>query len=385
MKLAYVTTYDSTRLTGADEWSGTGYYIAQALKSQSIELNYVGPLEDPDYFRAICKLKRHYYELLYQKRYEKNADPQTLKNYARQIEQKLSPRQDQIVFSATVDPIAYLESDRPIVFWADATFAAIADFYPQYSNLHPDVVRDWHQMEKLALAKSDLAIYSSDWAAQSAIEFYQADPDKVKVVPFGANISHKLGYEQIKAAIEARPLDVCKLLFIGVEWHRKGGDLAFAVARQLNQQGLKTELTVVGCQPEIEEPIPEYVKSLGFISKSTPEGKQRLNELILQSHFLILPSLADCTPMVFPEANSLGVPCISTDIGGIPSIIQDGENGKTFTLDSEVADYCDYIKNLFSNYSQYQKLAYSSFDAYQNRLNWRVAGEKVKSLLAEIA
>ena len=384
MKLAYVTTYDSTRLTGTDEWSGTGYYIAQALKSQSIELNYVGPLEDPRHFKAMRKLKRHYYELLHQKCYEKNADPLTLKNYARQIEQKLSPQQDEIVFSATAEPIAYLKSDRPIVFWADATFVGIADFYPQYSNLHPEVVRDWHQMEKLALAKSDLAIYSSDWAARSAIEFYQADPSKVKVVPFGANISHELDFEQVKAAIEARPSDICKLLFIGVEWHRKGGDLAFAVARQLNQQGLKTELTVVGCQPEIEEPIPEYVKSLGFISKSTPEGKERLNELILESHFLILPSLADCTPLVFPEANSLGVPCISTDVGGIPSIIRDGENGKLFPLNSEVADYCNYIESLFSDYSQYQKLAYSSFHAYETRLNWKVAGEKVKSLLTKI-
>lgn len=384
MKLAYVTTYDSTRLTGVDEWSGTGYYIAQALKSQSIDLNYVGPLKDPDCFKAIRKLKRHYFELLHRKRYEKNADPQTLKNYARQIEQKLSPQQDDIVFSATVEPIAYLESDRPIVFWADATFASIADFYPQYSNLHPEVVRDWHQMEKLALSKSQLAIYSSDWAAKSAIEFYQADPDKVKVVPFGANISHELNFEQVEAAIAARPSDVCKLLFIGVEWYRKGGDLAFAVARQLNQEGLTTELTVVGCQPEIEEPVPDYVKPLGFISKSTPEGKKRLNELILQSHFLILPTLADCTPLVFPEANSLGVPCISTDIGGIPSIITNGENGKLFTLDSDIADYCDYIQNLFSNYSQYQKLAHSSFAAYETRLNWRVAGKKVRSLLAEI-
>ena len=383
MKLAYVTTYDSTKLTGSDEWSGTGYYIAQALSSQSIELNYVGPLQDSNFLRATRKLKRHYYQFVHQKRYEKNPDLQTLKNYARQVKQKLTP-QDKVVFSATVDPIAYLECDRPMAFWADATFAGIADFYPQYSNLHPDVVEDWHRMEKSALERCQLAIYSSDWAAKSAIEFYQADPNKVKVVPFGANISSELNFERVKDAIEARPSDVCKLLFMGVEWLRKGGDVAYAVAKQLNKSGLKTELTVVGCQPEIAEAIPEYVKPLGFIKKSTPEGKERLNQLILESHFLILPSLADCTPIVFPEANSLGVPCLSTKVGGIPSVIHDGENGKLFAPDAHISEYCNYIQDLFSNYSRYKELAYASFNAYESRLNWRSAGEKVEQLLSEI-
>ncbi len=383
MKLAYVTTYDSTKLTGSDEWSGTGYYIARALSWQSIELNYVGPLQDLPCLKATRKLKRHYYQFLHQKRYEKNSDRQTLKNYARQVKQKLTDR-DSVVFSATVDPIAYLECDRPIAFWADATFAGIADFYPQYSNLHPDVVEDWHRMERSALERSQLAIYSSDWAAKSAIEYYHADPDKVKVVPFGANISSELNFAQVKDAIEARPANVCKLLFIGVEWLRKGGDVAYAVAKQLNKSGLETELTVVGCQPEIEEAIPEYVKPLGFIKKSTPEGKERLNQLILESHFLILPSIADCTPMVFPEANSLGVPCLSTKVGGIPSVIHDDENGKLFAPDADVSEYCNYIKDLFSNYPRYKELAYASFNAYQSRLNWRSAGKKVEQLLSEI-
>ena len=384
MKLAYVTTYDSTRLTGSNEWSGTGYHIAQALESQSINLNYVGPLDDSKLFKAIRKLKRHYYQFLHQKNYQKNPDPATLKNYARQVVQKLSPQKDEIVFSATVDPVAYLECDRPMAFWADATFAGIANFYPQYSNLHPDVIHDWHQMERAALERCQLAIYSSDWAAKSAIEFYHADPKKVKVVPFGANIKSELNFAQIKDAIEARPSDVCKLLFIGVEWLRKGGDVAYAVAKHLNESGLKTELTVVGCQPEIDEPLPDFVKPLGFIKKSTAAGKERLNRLILESHFLILPSIADCTPMVFSEANSLGVPCLSTNVGGIPSIIHDGENGKLFPPNDDPANYGEYIQDLFADYAQYQELAYASFNAYESRLNWRVAGQKVKELLAEI-
>lgn len=382
MKLAYVTTYDSRRLTGSDEWSGTGYYIAQALQLQSVELNYIGPLEDPLPQKICRKLKRYYYELGL-KKYEKDPDPKTLKNYARQIEHKLVDN-DEIIFSATVNPIAYLKNDRPMAFWADATFSSVANFYPQYSNLHPEVVEQWHRIERLALENCHLAIYSSDWAAKSAVEYYQADPAKIKVIPFGANIQSELSLPEIKDAIEVKSSDTCKLLFMGVDWHRKGGDTAYAVAKQLNKSGLPTELTVVGCQPLIDEPIPEFVKTLGFIKKSTPEGKERLNRLILESHLLILPSLADCTPIVFPEANSFGVPCLSTKVGGIPTIIQDNENGKLFNLDDDISKYCDYINYLFSDYSRYKQLAFTSYTAYQSRLNWQVAGKKLKELLETI-
>ena len=76
--------------------------------------------------------------------------------------------------------------------------------------------------------------------------------------------------------------------------------------------------------------------------------------------------------------------CLSTNVGGIPSIIHDGENGKLFPPNDDPANYGEYIKDLFADYAQYQELAYASFNAYESRLNWRVAGQKVKELLAEI-
>jgi glycosyltransferase involved in cell wall biosynthesis len=384
MKLAYVTTYNAKTLQGSNEWSGTGYYIAQSLQNYSVSLEYLGPLQDSFTLKSIRKVKRHYYQLFQQKNYQKDADPATLKYYASQVAQKLSHTQADIVFSATVNPIAYLECDRPIVFWADATFANIQNFYPQYSNLCADVIRDWHQMERLALQKSKLAIYSSDWAAQSAIDDYATDPAKVKVVSFGSNTDSPFDSETIKDVIASRKSDRCKLLFIAVDWHRKGGDVAYQIAKKLNQSGLKTELTIIGCQPQIAEPLPDFVKVLGFISKFTKEGKQKIQKLIMESHFLILPTLADCTPIVFCEANSLGVPCLSTNIGGISTIIHNNLNGQLFAKDAHISEYCDYINDLFTNYSNYQNFARSAFIEYESRLNWRVSGQTVNDLLMTI-
>ncbi|NHC33847.1 glycosyltransferase family 4 protein [Scytonema millei] len=384
MKLAYTTTYNAQDLgaVSINEWSGTGYYIAQSLKQQSVSIEYFGPLKNSFSLQVLQKSKRHYYDA-FQKRYIKNIEPLTIRSFANQISKKLSETRVDAVFSATINPIAYLECQQPIVFWADATFANIIDFYPQYSNLCHESVENGHLMERAAIHNSKLAIYSSEWAAQKAIEFYQADPAKVKVVPFGANIENSKTLYEIKDLIDSRPLTRCKLLFIGVDWFRKGGDVALKVAYQLNNLGLNTELTVIGSQPVAEGSLPSFVKPLGFISKSTREGKERIQQLIGESHFLILPSLADCSPIVLCEANSLGVPCLSTKVGGIPTIIKTGLNGELFDKEAEVLEYCKYIVHLFTNYKEYKALALSAFNEYQTRLNWEVAGQTVKQLLRE--
>lgn len=377
MQLAYVTVCDPLDVSS---WSGLPYYIGQSLRNQMVSVNAIGPLVNRPAVKAVCKLKRHYHALN-QKKYLRDPEPSRLKSYADQIRIKLSKTQADIVFSVTHRPITYLECRQPMVFWADASFAGLLNFYPHYQNLCSETICDGHYMENLVLQKCSLGIYASEWAAKTAIENYKVDPSKIKVVPFGANLDNKLTLDEVKALIDLRSEKKCKLLFLGVDWFRKGGDVAFKVAKALNQSGLETELTVVGCEPILDEPLPAYLKPLGFVSKTTTEGRAKLSKLLAESHFLILPSKAECFGVVFSEASSLGVPCLATNVGGIPSAIRDEVNGKLFNHDAEISQYCDYISNLFTNYTNYKKLAVSAFHEYQSRLNWDVSGKAVKHLL----
>ena len=100
-----------------------------------------------------------------------------------------------------------------------------------------------------------------------------------------------------------------------------------------------------------------------------------------ESHFLILPSKADCSPHVLAEANSFGLPCLTTNVGGIPGIIRDGVNGKLFALEASARDYCDFVVNQLADPQRYRRLMLASFQEFQTRLNWRVACEQVSALL----
>ncbi|WAL62766.1 glycosyltransferase family 4 protein [Thermocoleostomius sinensis] len=380
MKIAYVTTYNAQDV---HQWSGTGYYIARSLSEQSILLDYIGPLQDRWSHKVVRKIKRHYHELS-GKRYLRDPEPIILKDYAQEVSQKLAKVRSDIVFSVTSNPIAYLESQKPIVFYADATFAGLNRSYPHYSQLCQETVRDWHRMEQLALQKSNLAIFASDWAAQTAIEHYNADPDKVKVVPFGANLENSLSLSEVQEIIKARSNHVCKLIFLGVDWARKGGDIALKVAELLNASGLKTELTIVGCEPDSGDSYPDFVRPLGFISKATQGGKEKIAHLLADSHFLILPTRAECYGLVFCEANAMGVPCVATAVGGVPTIIKNDINGRLFAPAADISEYCQYITAVFTDYDRYQALALSAFNEYRTRLNWSVAGKTIKRLLMDL-
>jgi glycosyltransferase involved in cell wall biosynthesis len=396
MKIAWVSTYDAT---DPNAHGGRGYYAPLSLKKQSITVEYIGPLQTPMQLKIYRKLFVAWHRLLHDNRFIAPDDrrwysyvnlPFIFKNYARQISKKLSDEGDvDVVCSGVnpcVQPISYLNCKQPIVIWADTTFASAIDFYPQYfrNKIYHESINDIITNERAALNRCKLLIYSSEWGAQSAINHYNCDPTKIKVVPFGANLECNRTIDDIKKIVEERSREKCKLLFVGVDWLRKGGDIAFQVAKELNKAGISTELTVVGCRPIIEEPLPDFVRPLGYISNATQEGRNYLSKLFSESHFFIMPSRAESFGYVFCEASSFGVPSLATSVGGIPTAVRHDVNGRTFSKDATTNEYCEYIANLFLNYSFYKDLALSAFHEYESRLNWKVAGREVKKLITEI-
>ena len=377
MKLAFVTIFDPNDIHA---WSGLGFYILKALQSTDLQIETIGGLRYTHDF--IYKIKEVLYTRVLSKTYLMLWDPLLLKSFASQVEKALASSDCDIVFSIWTNPIAYLRTDKPVVFWGDATFAGLNHFYPGFNNYCAETIRSGNKMDQQALANCRLAIFSSEWAANTAINSYKINPAKIKVVPFGANIESTRNIQDVHTILRKKKYEVCNLLFIGKDWFRKGGDLAVEVAGLLNQRGIPTELHVVGCDPPVS--LPEYVKLHGFISKTSDDGKRYLDELFAQAHFFILPTRADCTPVVFSEAGSFGLPVLTTNVGGIPSIISNGKNGQAFGIIDEPEAYCVYIERLFSSKIGYEQLALSSYKEYAERLNWASAGRKVSGLLHEL-
>jgi len=378
MKIAYVSTYNSSDI---ERWYGSGYFMSKALEKQCGEVIHIGPLRK--HRDNVLRAKQVFYTNVMRKRYIEDRASKVLKSYADQVSARLKDARVDVVFSPGTIPICYLESSAPIVFWTDATVAGVIDFYPAWSDLCHESLRDANRMEQAALSNCRLAIYSSDWAAETAINAYQVDADKVKVVPFGANVESVRNLNDIRIIVAQRRTDVCKLLFIGTEWYRKGGDIAVDITGSLNAMGLKTELTVLGCH--IKGSVPDFVSPKGFVSKKTSKGRTLIDRLFAESHFLLLPSRADCVPVVIAEANSFGVPVVASDVGGISTAVRDGLNGYVLSSAEQFVPHaCRIILKSMESLSAYRELAIRSFGEYTERLNWQTAGRRVHELLENI-
>ncbi|MER3434321.1 MAG: group 1 glycosyl transferase [Leptolyngbya sp. ERB_1_1] len=378
LHLSFVTPFDSSTVTS---WAGgVSYFMSKAFSEHSTFVNHISVEERRN---KLISLKWRFYTQLLKQTYHTNRELSVAKNLARQIEKKLMCVKSDAILSLFTPQVAYLQSAVPLVIWADATFENLIDFYPEFTNLCQESIEQGHLLDQNAMNSASLVIFTSDWAAKTAVDFYRIAPAKVKVVPYGANLTEDRNITDVDKILNSRPSDECRLLFLGTDWIRKGGDVAVAVARSLNQQGIPTKLVVVGCQPPVSAST-DFVECVGFIDKSDDRSMARLNQLFCESHFLILPTRTDCTPNVFYEANSFAVPSISTNVGGISTIIKDNLNGKTFALDAETSEYSDYIFHLFKDHQKYRELAASSFDEYTKRLNWKVNTGIVRDLICKI-
>ena len=379
MKIAYATTFDARDVKS---WSGTPFHMSNAFIDAGDSVDYIGNLSRK--LSPHFKLMQFWKKIASGQRESPRFNKVAAKYYSEQVANQLKKLSADIVISPLINPIAYLDCKQPIVLWTDALYASLLGFYPGFSEHSANSVKQGNCITRECLSRCSLAIFSSDWAARSALEIYGASKDKVKVVPYGANMRNHPTLNEIRAQLTKRSRETIKFLFVGKHWDRKGGEIVFNVVQALHAAGHAVELNFVGSYPPKDVEIPSYIHCHGFISKRTPEGVEKITRLFHESHFLFLPSRAEACAISFCEANAFGLPVLTTYVGGISTVVKDNINGMTFALDASEKTYCDYVSTLMQDYSRYEALALSSFNEYETRLNWNAAVKTVKSLISAV-
>jgi glycosyltransferase involved in cell wall biosynthesis len=378
MKIAFLTSRDPQK---KDSWSSITFFMAQALQKHCGEVSYIGTLYVPPKEELIGRIINKCTRLLFKKNYNYYLSILMSKRYAKIAARQLAGQQfDVIVAPMGWAEIAFLKTDIPTIFVGDSTLGLLFNTYPACSNLVDVSYREMEMIEKRVTINANALIYSSSWAAQSAIDDYHVDPAKVHVVSMGANFDHPLAKEVI---LQKRKSSSCKLLFVGVDWQRKGGKIAFETLLALEKMGIMAELTICGCTPP-KQFVHERMHIIPFLDKHDPEHYNRLVQLYLEADFLLLPTRYDCTPIVFGEANAYGLPVITTQTGGVSEVVRDGENGFVLPLDAHGDEYAKVIASVYQDDERYTRLVCTSRAAYDERLNWDAWGKSMNTILSEM-
>lgn len=319
--------------------------------------------------------------LLLRRGYDYSHSTRTAKKCARFFGQKLRERPADFIFApVAATEVAYLDCGIPIVYSSDATLETVLDYYPNYSHLFGFSIREAHSIEKLAIRKASLLLFPSQFAAESAVRDCQADESKVHVIPFGANLEEVPSPQD---AIRDRRSSKCRLLFVGVDWTRKGGDIALEALACLRAMGVAAELTICGCSPPTEVHAGG-VQVIPFLDKKDPAQRRKLADLYLTSDIFFLPTRAELYGIVFCEANAFGLPVITTDTGGVGGAVVNGQNGFMLPISARGPEYANLICEVWLDAKRYSELARSSRKAFDDRLNWDSWAVAVRKLLPQI-
>ena len=373
LQIGYLTVDDPR---DRKSWSGLHYAMAGALQKHCGDVACVGPLR-PIYLTA-GKMIRRGLRYVGGPTYLCEHTAGVSKKLGKMTEEWLGRRHCDVLFVPVGSAsIAHLHTGTPIVYFSDTTFRLIRDYYPEWRRILPSHIRMAEELERLAIKKAKRLVYASSWAALSAIRDYGAEPTKVHVAPMGANVGLPPSAEEVR-----RPpaTDRCRLLFVGVNWERKGGDIAFETLLELERLGVPSELTVIGCRP------PRHVNHRGirvipFLDKNAAEDRHQLHDLYRAASFLLLPTRAECQGVVICEANAYGVPCLSTRTGGVPDVVREGVNGYLFSLESRGDQYARLLRDIYQDRPRYEALRVSSRAEFDSRLNWDAWAKQILKVL----
>jgi hypothetical protein len=310
-------------------------------------------------------------------------EPILLKHLAQQVRRQLSNSDVDCIFAPNSCVASHLRGNLPVVFCADATFANMIDFYGEFSNCSDKYLRQGHEQERQALKACAAAIYPSEWAARSAIHDYEADPAKVHVLPFGANVTVP-PLDVVTRAIERRREGPFRVLFVGKEYWRKGADIVLKACDIAVKNGVSLHLDLVGLEG-VEGPLPPYATDHGNLTKRDPRQRRKLEDLFLNANLLFVPSRAEAYGIVFCEAACNGVPALTASVGGIPGVVQDGISGIMLPPDSSPEAFADALRHLASDRSTCDVLSRSARGHYDNNLSWDVFGDRLVEIMAQVS
>ncbi len=120
-----------------------------------------------------------------------------------------------------------------------------------------------------------------------------------------------------------RPNTASRFVSVGRLHEQKGTLLLLQAVALLAARGRQCEVTLVGDGPlrrEVEDYIVRH--ELGSLVRLVGwQNSEELQQHLLESRALVLPSFAEGLPVAFMEALALGRPVISTYVAGIPELI----------------------------------------------------------------
>ncbi|MCX6054727.1 MAG: glycosyltransferase family 4 protein [Chloroflexi bacterium] len=267
-----------------------------------------------------------------------------------------------------------MTSKIPCIISTDITpiqYDLISELYGQKA-VHQGIIQKLkYQVNRKVFHRAAHMVAWSSWVRDSLLTDYGLSEDKVSVIPPGIDLEAWRPGERFLQP----PTGPIKILFVGGDFKRKGGNILLEAYRMLDPS--KVELHLV-----TQEPVP-HVPGIHIYHGLKPNSSE-LIRLYRECHLFVLPTLAEAFGIAAIEALSSGLPVIASRVGGLVDIIDEGKNGFLVPA-GDAGVLAETIRKVISRTKDWPDLCKNARKSAEERFDARKNADRCISLILEFA
>lgn len=260
----------------------------------------------------------------------------------------------------------------------DCSTAGIPHFvYTDHTALvnlyYPDVClekykksENYLKLEKLIYQNADITFVLGSHVANSLIKQYGLSPGKIKCIGAGNNV---IAVDEVNIEKYYQK----NILFVGIEWFRKGGPLLVEAFQIVLQTHPDAQLTIVGCEPKVNVPNCHVIGKVPV---------DKVASYFNQATVFCMPSNREPFGIVYIEAMLFKLPVIARNTGAASDFIQPDYNG--YLLSNNANEIANALNDLLSDPEKCRQFGERGYQIAK-RFAWDKVGLKLKeSILPHI-
>lgn len=247
----------------------------------------------------------------------------------------------------------------------------------------------------LAKRSSAIIAISEEQKRELTATHLICDPEKTHVIPLGFDLDRFAQNKEIKRkafrtkwGIRENEIVVSIVgRLVPVKNHRMFLD---AIAQLLNEEGLKFRALIVG-DGELRSELEQYAseKKIPFSRESGSAALiftswiKEVDEVLAASDIIALTSWNEGTPVSLIEAHAASCPVVTTNVGGVESIVKHGETGFLCTSGDTNA-FRLHLKTLITDEKQRMQMADAASSRVMSKFHYNRLVQDMRGLYAQL-
>lgn len=245
--------------------------------------------------------------------------------------------------------------------------------------------------EKRLIREVDLIIAATLAESTQLQWLYNADMNKVKVIPPGVDLSrfYPIPADEAKEFIGIPPCERM-LLFVGRIEPLKGIDVLIEAISVMRDRGVLEEvpfcLSLIGGESEQDgdtenlemarlQELRRKYNLEGLVTFLGRKNQDTLPYYYSAAEAVVVPSQYESFGMVALEAMACGTPVVASQVGGLAFLVQDGVTGYMVPFDDPIA-LGDRLTRLLKNQQLRQEMGRRAAELAQE-YRWEIIAEKI--------